>query len=82
MEPNGQDQQLGYLTGQVESINKRLDEHTEEEERHWRIFHEKLNVITAQLSMYNNFTKFLKLLGLSALALATFHWGDLKDLWK
>lgn len=75
-------EQLGYLTALVEQLNEQLKEE-KKESAEWR---EKLNAriqkIEDELSMYKTMVKTLKFLAGALVALLTWKWSVVLDLWQ
>lgn len=78
MEDNNQ---LGYLTGILEGIRDDIKEH-KDSSNEWRTKTDsRLQKMEDELSMYNTIYKTIKWIGMSLIAVATFKWASVAELW-
>lgn len=70
-------EQLGYLTAMVETILK----NQEEFKSGHKILQDRIQHIEDELSIYKTIYKTVKWIGMSLIALATFKWASLVDIW-
>jgi hypothetical protein len=74
-------EQLGYLTALVETLAKDLAEHKEESTTFRNDQATRLKNIEDELSMYKTVYKTIKFIGMALIAIVTFKWTLVIDLW-
>lgn len=72
------DAQIGYLTGRIEGIEERLEQHMDAQTK----IGAQLSRIEEQLSMYRHLTFFIRSLALITAAVVAFKWGVVRDIWN
>jgi hypothetical protein len=76
-----QDAQLGYLTGKIEAIEERLDQHMDAEEKQQELLDRKFEMIMEQLSMYRHLSFFIRTLAVIFAAILAGNWESVKMAW-
>jgi hypothetical protein len=75
------DAQIGYLTGRIEGIEERLEQHMDDEHKMQAKIGAQLSRIEEQLSMYRHLTFFIRSMALIIAAIIAFKWGVAKEIW-
>jgi len=79
------DEHIGYLTGKLEEFGEALKSHLAEDASAKRGIHDKLDKLEDKVS--EKFTtvetifKVIKFTGLAIIAVLTFHFGDITNIW-
>lgn len=75
-------EQIGYLTALVEALKEDVNEH-KESTKEWRTrMDEQLSALQKEIDMYATIVKTIKFLGAALVALLTFKWAVVLDLWQ
>jgi hypothetical protein len=80
---------IGYLKGKVESNSASIDrlvevftQHIEKQDENTKAVNEALQAIRDELSVYKAVVRVIKFIGAVALAVVTFQFGDIDELWE
>jgi len=82
------DAQLGYLTGRIEALEGKLEEHIESEDRTVKSIDGKLDKMSEliqknsdQLSMYKHLVFFIRTIAICLGALLAANWSEARAVW-
>lgn len=72
------DEEFGYIKGQLESIERRI----QELEEHNTELSDKVDKVGSELAMYRHFVVWIRTTLLGMAFLVTMKWGDLMNWWN
>lgn len=75
-------QEIGYLHGKIEMLEKKFDEHRDENRKEMESVIEKLTLIVETMSFWRHTLWIVKIVGLSIPLVLTANFEQLLNLWK